>query len=429
MRRLIVLSCCIAAIVSLAVPAAAAPERPPEPTATFTVPPSYTVKRIVLFPFEIPAYVMRGVTWPIGALLHVMEQKHVVERTADLLSNKEKTFWVYPVIQFGAGSSFGGGLGFHHTDLFHKGYELKGWYKIHVSLNQEAAINFAKPNAFMLLDRPVSYNVGVNWKRELDQDFYGLGPGSVEGNHARFRWTNFEEGVDIPYEVFPHFSLLFHVGGASATTSPSTEGGNPSVNTLFPPNQIPGFGRWISHFRAGFGLEHDTRDNPTLPFKGGLRRGWFRRYQHVGSGNFSFNDYRLLLTQYFPLWRPGLVLMIRNAWHFTQPTGGSQVPFYRLAVLDAGNMLRGFSRGRFHDRASVVFNVEYRYPIWRGIEGVLLYDTGRVFHGPSDFSFKQFKYSAGGGLNLHFFQVVLARFRVAYGGEGVKIMLNISKED
>jgi hypothetical protein len=92
-------------------------------------------------------------------------------------------------------------------------------------------------------------------------------------------------------------------------------------------------------------------------------------------------------------------------------------------------MLRGFSIDRFRDRSSVVFNGEYYFPLFHGLRGMILADTGRVFSGIKNFSFKGFKYSAGGGIDLGMSRVIVMRIRAAYGGEGVKFSLNVLKKE
>ena len=89
--------------------------------------------------------------------------------------------------------------------------------------------------------------------------------------------------------------------------------------------------------------------------------------------------------------------------------------------------MRGFDWGRFRDNASVVFNVEYRYPVWDYIDGQLFFDTGRVFNGPEDFSFKNFKFSGGAGFSFRTKDYFLLRFQAAYGGEGLKILFKTSQ--
>jgi hypothetical protein len=175
-------------------------------------------------------------------------------------------------------------------------------------------------------------------------------------------------------------------------------------------------------------LAHDTRDSRSNPKSGGLRALRFDRYQYLTGNSFSFNKYSFDFRQYIPLWKAGWILGLRNAWVFEQEGRGANIPFYRLAALDAYHMLRGFKRGRFRDRSSVVFNIENVFLLSKVLEVLFFYDTGRVFSGPTDFSFSKFKYSFGGGLNLNLFDIRLFRFRAAYGGEGVRFIFSVTQD-
>jgi hypothetical protein len=61
------------------------------------------------------------------------------------------------------------------------------------------------------------------------------------------------------------------------------------------------------------------------------------------------------------------------------------------------------------------------------MDGQLFYDTGRVFHEWSDFSFKHFKHSGGVGLRLRTSDFFLARFQIAFGSEGAKFLFKTSQ--
>lgn len=80
-----------------------------DPEVEIRVPRSHTVSKVLLFPLELPRYVIKYATYPLAATGRFIERKHVVERTIDFLSNEERTLFVYPIIEIGAGSGIGGG--------------------------------------------------------------------------------------------------------------------------------------------------------------------------------------------------------------------------------------------------------------------------------------------------------------------------------
>ena len=398
-----------------------------DPVVKVTKPASYTVKQALLFPFNIPAYVIRGITWPIGAGIEYAEQKHAIEKIINLLSNKERTFWVYPVIEGGAGSGFGGGLAMKHTDLFHHGYEAYASYKIHMSLDQHVETYIGKTNAFHLFDRPLSYKLKVNWKRILDEDYFGIGHDSKRSNQAEFKYTNIETEAQLSYEFIDDFHFKIFTAIDVNYTGHTDEKGNPSIEDAFPASQIGGFGKWLNYFVGGAEFNHDTRDTPSFTESGGIQKISLARYECLNHDDFNFIEYTADVKQYFRLFKPQRVLVLHAGWVAQQETQNSKIPFYKLATLDNGSPLRGFDGGRYRDRNSIIMNIEYRFPIWRYVISSIFFDTGQVFRVPSDFSFDNFTYSTGGALYLKAFDFLVFSFTAGYGGEGINIIFGMSK--
>lgn len=398
-----------------------------DPSITIKPPPSYWAKRVALFPLEIPSYVVKGATYPLGLGLRYLDEKGVVEKTLNVMSNKDKTLWVYPIIEGGAGTGFGGGLGLRDTDLFHRHYLLGASYRIHINMQQNADLSFAKPMAFEVFGKPVSYSVGSSFARSLVYIYYGIGNSSAD-NQGFYSANNIETGATFTYEPLENLTISPYLGvSASSSGSKGNEGASPSVQFLFPASELAAFGRWVDYVNIGFRVAHDTRDSIISTEKGGLRSFTFRNYYGLNTGGYNYNHYEADVRQYLKLWAPRQVLVLRANFVGNIPIAGNDVPFWRLAVLDATSPLRGFVTGRFHDRASLLFNVEYRYPVWRIIDGVLFYDTGRVLHSPSDMTLAHIKYSAGGGLHLKIPKIAFFKFYAGYGGEGINIIFGAGK--
>ncbi|MBN1283286.1 MAG: BamA/TamA family outer membrane protein [Proteobacteria bacterium] len=397
-----------------------------DPEVEIRPPGSYYAKRAALFPLELPAYAFKVALFPISEGMALMERKRVFERTAEFLSNKEHTMWVYPIINWGAGDNFGGGAGFKHRDLFGEQYVLGASYTINISLTQHAEASLARDEVFSLWDRPVSFWTGIEWDRVTNADYYGKGSDTPRDDHSRYeiddiRWEGqLRMGLGHGVEIGASLGLM------SALTGPSTYGGYPSVETTFGAASLPGYDRWLTHLKFGLGVGHSTLDDRRRPRRGGLQKLALAWNQCLNSRQLSYGALTFDAEHYFPMWKLGHVFVARYNMVLEQAFGGDQVPFYRLAVLDYRSPLRGFKRGRFRDTSSMLFNFEYLFPVSRMVEGIVFADTGRVFDGLSDFSFDSWKYSAGGGMNLKLFRITLLKFRAAYGGEGVNLMLGMT---
>ncbi|MFH1830532.1 MAG: BamA/TamA family outer membrane protein [Pseudomonadota bacterium] len=371
-----------------------------------------------------PTYVMRALTWPMAVFSGFLIRKGVVRDVVDVISNDERTFWVYPKFELGFGSGFGGGVGIRHTDLFERNYRFRASYLVHVNLDQRGDFSFEKPDAFYIANRPFGFTFFTKLLHDKNTDFYGVGIGAQESARSKYRIDSIDTGFGALYEPLDHFIIAAGLGFAADYTDTGTQ---PSVQTVFPMSELSGFGRDIAYLAAGIRLKHDTRDAEGRPEKGGVRELAFTRFQGLGVNGLDYNQYDLDVAQYLKLWLPRHVLALRTKWEYRQPTSGGNVPFFRLSRLDVYTPLRGFDFGRFMDRGLYVFNIEYRFPVWDYLDGEFFFDTGRVFHTLSDISFKHLKYSGGAGLRLCTKNFFLARIQVAYGGEGVNFLFKTSQ--
>jgi Omp85 superfamily domain len=395
---------------------------PPDPAVRVTAPRSHTVRRVVLFPLELPGYALRAAIWPLSELLGWMQRDRVMERIDDTLSFKSERLWVYPIIEKSAGTSFGGGVGLKGYDLAGPGYHGEAEYRVHVNMDMFTDLSFGRKDAFHVGATPVSFDVDPSWAWQHGYDFYGVGAASQQSDKAEWDEQDLDGAAKLAFKPLKDTSFFVLLGGSATQTSNATSDG---VNPLGDPP--PGYGRWLPYVRVGAGVAHDTRDSIEMPHRGGIQSLEISRYQHVGDGNFSYNDFRLLVLHHIPLWSPEHVLSLRNAWWVQQTIGGDVVPVPRMAALDAEHMLRGFSRGRFRDSGSVVFSGDFRFPLSRSIGGILFADAGRVFPGFGGFAFDDFKFDGGGGVEFRIARVMVFRFRAAYGGEGVKLFFSLLK--
>lgn len=411
----------------LAPPPAWGDDAPAEPTVRITPAPGATVRRAVYFPLRLPSYALRAATLPIGMLMRLIERKRVIERVADALSNEERTLWAYPIIEGGAGAGFGGGMGLTHVDLFGRGYNLKLRYTSHINMNQVGSAAFGKPLAFELWGAPCSWATAVQWMRLTNENYFGAGPVSSRNNQSAYLLNRTIVGAGVSVSLLPKLSLNAGAAYDVAGTGPNAYGSLPSVGQTFAAAQRPAYDSWRNYAVVALRVEYDSRDNLSATERGGIYAAGVKRFQHVGEGDFDFLQYELDARHFFSLGYPRMVIALRGGFVFQQETGGGNIPFHRLATLDVATPLRGFVQGRFHDHNLFVFNAEYRFPVWEEIDGVLFVDAGRVFHGIQDFSVKDFKSSAGGGLRLRALGLMLFRFDLAYGGEGINTMVGVSK--
>jgi len=187
-------------------------------------------------------------------------------------------------------------------------------------------------------------------------------------------------------------------------------------------------------------LIYDTRD-----FEPDPSRGIMLQYSHEYSpfwlgSQFNFNKF-MIQGQYFKTlfkWRNnksrltfaglaafgyifGTKINFIEMWDLS-----SQAEAGGIMVMGGQRSLRGFREARFVAPAAGLINLELRARIYDfkvlrqhiGIGITPFFDMGSVWDSPSDFTFKYWKNSAGGGLRISWNQSTIIRFDFAASSEG-----------
>lgn len=95
------------------------------------------------------------------------------------------------------------------------------------------------------------------------------------------------------------------------------------------------------------------------------------------------------------------------------------VPIRSLASFGGANRMRGYYDGRYKDKNQVVFQAEYRFPLYKRFSAVLFGGTGTVGRNFSDYAVNELKYSYGGGLRFAVNKKEKLNIRIDYGiGQG-----------
>jgi outer membrane protein assembly factor BamA len=343
------------------------------------------------------------------------------------MSTKDGRFWVYPYLEGAPGPGFGGGFGFVYKDAFHRGWKFAGRYDLRINLNQYARFGVEKKELFNISGHGADFSLDSRWAHDGYNNYYGIGEGSSSSNHATYSSHIVRNRFKLDFELLRHVGVGPRFGLDTVWAKSVAKDGHPGVSDIFPVAELVGLDKTINYLVPGAELWFDNRNDDNFPNSGGRYSAGIWRYQAIDLGGVSYNQYEFNLQHNFTLWHPEIVLTLQNKWKVKQATSGDKVPFELLTVLDYSSPLRGFSGGRFHDRSSVLFNIEYRYPVWNVIYGVLFVDAGKVFRKLDQFDLDNFKFSGGGGFRFHYKKIALFNLDIGYGGEGVKFIFGIQK--
>ena len=162
----------------------------------------------------------------------------------------------------------------------------------------------------------------------------------------------------------------------------------------------------------GFVFNYDSRDHIFYPSKGKFAELVFLRNAPFLGSDFIYTKYSFdASTYFFNKWKHILAFNL-----YTELTFGT-APFNQLALLGGTKKMRGYIEGRFRDKHLIVFQTEYRLPLFWRFGAVIFAGTGRVANKISQFNFDGFHYNFGTGLRflLDKKEKMNLRFDVGFG--------------
>ena len=149
-----------------------------------------------------------------------------------------------------------------------------------------------------------------------------------------------------------------------------------------------------------FKFYNDSRNATAHPTSGGEEFFSVEFAKEIDGSDFGYRKYTLDLQRYIELFYKR-VLAVRARTEVTDKMEGREIPFYRLAGLGGADNLRGYRPVRFRDEDLMLFSAEYRFEVNTYAIVYGFFEEGRVFNNIfDDFTFNDFKYSAGGGLRF-----------------------------
>lgn len=171
-------------------------------------------------------------------------------------------------------------------------------------------------------------------------------------------------------------------------------------------------------------LRYDTRDNINLPRKGRFITLNLELNDRWLGSPFAFQRWTLDAVQYLPIQE-------RQVLAFNLFTGGlgGDVPFQELLFLGGAKRARGIIEGRFRDRAVVLLQSEYRFPLFWRFRGSAFLSAGRVAENYGDLFGGQYHVNYGAGLRflLDPEEGIQLRLDVGFGSDQPNFYLTVGE--
>ena len=159
-------------------------------------------------------------------------------------------------------------------------------------------------------------------------------------------------------------------------------------------------------------VNHDTRDNIFFPMKGDFVELNARVYKKFLGSDFDFTDLTLDARKYVKLFSSHVL-----AFQSLVKIQSGTVPFLSLARMGGPFVMRGYFEGRFRDKNLLVFQTEYRMPLFWRLGMVGFAGFGNVAEKFSHLRLGELRASYGFGLRFLFDQKekIQVRMDIAFG--------------
>jgi hemolysin activation/secretion protein len=105
---------------------------------------------------------------------------------------------------------------------------------------------------------------------------------------------------------------------------------------------------------------------------------------------------------------------------------GQTVPFYMQPMLGGSDDLRGYRPFRFRGDNLLLFNAEYRWEVFSGLDMALFGDAGKVYMDKSHFSLKNLESNVGFGFRFNARNSVFLRIDVGFSHEGYQVSVKFN---
>lgn len=374
---------------------------------------------------------------PVEAGVQWAERVNLPERVRDVLYfDEERTFGWFPKVSFGGDVESGVGATVFHDSLYGSGEELS----LEVSRSIPSPVDEGEVLLEGFLPSAPGESTGLRGEIELvnfedGEYFVRFGPGgdlrpglATRENDKRSAEvevlrTRFEASRPIG-EEWSHGVAFEPIYGQVVPG----EGPRRPI-----PSTLEGVGPKIVLLGGGPFFQWEGRDSPGRP-----REGWFARadggYWSSVRGSaadgdpFRYLRYSLDLRRYQPTFFRDRIVVVRAWVERVETIAGGSIPFWERPILDKDAGLRGFDRNRFQDEGGLLFNAEYRYPVWDSWDAFVFLDEGQPFRDWSDIDFSGFQWGLGAGLRIYNGGRFLLQVHGAFSDEEGVVQIGLGDE-
>ena len=322
---------------------------------------------------------------------------------------KSKKLLVFPVIarSIETGLSFGaaGSLTFHFNpkDSISRTSNLQLLVLYSLKKQLVTALNGSQyfDKEKYILNEQVSFS-------SFPDKFWGIGKNSPDEAEEPYKFNQFYIYLHLLYKVAPHLFVGALYEMQKVWHLVYVPGG------LFDLQNIVGKEGYLVS-GLGSSLTYDNRNNAFAPGQGFFGQFSFNHFDKFFGSDFNYTNFVVDLRKYIPIQNNKVIALQLYSFSNT----GKEVPIRSMASFGGVNRMRGYYEGRYKDQQQLIFQTEYRFPVYKRFGAVVFGGTGNVSKTFSDYSLSELKYSFGGGVRFALDKKEKLNLRVDYGiGQG-----------
>lgn len=164
---------------------------------------------------------------------------------------------------------------------------------------------------------------------------------------------------------------------------------------------------------VGVALSFDSRNNIFQPDRGAFHQVQVMSFQPFLGSQYTFTRTVMDFRKYVAVHKQQVLAL--QAW-YSLVTGDP--PFQEVSLIGGSDIMRGHFEGKYRDRHAMVYQAEYRMPVYRKLRLVLFASAGQVAPKVSAYAFGRFKYGGGIGFRYRLTEEGLnIRLDIAYGAQ------------
>jgi outer membrane translocation and assembly module TamA len=395
--------------------------------------PYRTKKSALVHFFSLPAKIWHLIWAPFGSTVVWIEQNRIPDKVLNVFLNDDRTGGFFPLISLGGNTGAAAGITVFHNNLFNKRKKVNFSFLFNTEDNNTTTLTYSDSS---LIGSSFYFDFLGNYFNDSDENLFiseSLSPENLANSSIRGNET--VEDDETSYST-RQGGFLVNIGyarnrriGWGITGSfkrADIDSGDGRGGDKFP-RAVPGFGT-TSLFSIGTTLTFNFRNGWPRTLSGTLIQFSFQYNRELNGSRFEYNRYTVEAHQFIPI--PFLAknrrLGVRVRFEKLDRLSGKQIPFYELSLLGDAATLRGFDRNRFRGRGSLLFNFEYRYPVWDTWDAVIFFDEGQVFDDLGDLNIDDFQWAVGTGLRVMTATGFVFRFEVGFSREKVRGLFQIT---